>query len=766
MAIRVGTLVVDLQANTASFDGPLDKAGQRAKRSAQDIQGSFGRMDFSESRGGLMLIDDLIGVRIPRHAASFASQIPGLMQIAAAALPIAAFGAIAVGIVDATEKLKQHKEELRNQSVEALAAADAVHKHALSLEIENLKLEDSIRALEKLPKQNAILIAAKQGEKALEDLRTEIGQVIKTEMGLFESQTKGFLMTGFFESFDDKNYKIRQSAEGMMSYLIGIQEAETKASLATREQREGDAKQFKQLADQQIQKMLEMARIDSEQFEQGDDKARAFGNKLRAVILAFGDLKNVQDQVARGNKDSLTAAGLGQAVDAYTRIETKAKQALDVQLADIGELRSKAIESFTSMGMKFDEAKSKADAMFSGATLQANLDYFSALSAAAVTQADKAKIAAEQQIFLDRQLTASRDQLSEAESRATELIKQRDDEAKNQVQRFNDETHKQQMAIAAARIKAIIEEVNLRRGMTDEEARIAAIQEVHSFQRIKDLGTELKALEDIRKEQLRLGKDTTAVDAAIHTMQQKRLADYANELLATGRLKDAMHGTMLQMIKDGQQWQSKIADTFKNTVGQMNSEMASFLVTGKANWRQLAATAIESIIQIGLQYIESKLMMMLSDKLFGESEQQKAASDITLNVARGFSAAGLAGANTMATASLIDPFSAAELAMANYSIAASFASLAAFREGGVVPFDMLANVHKDEMVLPAHVSNAVLNFANNGRSGSGDTHTHYHIMYAPKVQAMDAEGMDRVMDKHGDLLVRKFERHLRKRNYL
>lgn len=765
MAVRVGVLQVDLVANTASFTGPLDKAGQSARKSSKDIQGAFNGMDFSDARGGLILIDELVGIHIPRHAAAFASQLPGLMQIAAAAMPVAAFAAIGVAIFNATEKGKEHEEELRKQAIESVATADAVHKHALALEIENLKLEDSIRTLEKLPKQNGVAIAAKQAEQALQNLREEFNQVIAKQLALFSSDTKGLFMTGFWESFDDKNYKVRQSAEGMVNYFHDIQELETKATIAAKELRHTDAEDFKRQLKVKTDAMLEMARIDMGNLETGDDAQRRYATKLRALLVTFGELKNVQDAVARGNKDAGTAADLSGAIDAYSRVETNAKQSLSVQLAGIEELKATAVESFTSMGMAFDQAKSKADDMFSAATLQANLDYFAKLSAAAATHADKVKVASEQEIFLDQQTAATKTHLAETEAKTSSLIDQLNTQSFKNSQQFNEQTQKQQMGNAAARTKALIDEIGLKRGMTDEEARIAALQEVHSFQRIKDLRTELAALENIRKETLRLGQDTTAVDAAIHTLQQKRLADYANELMATGRLKDAMHGTMLQMINDGQQWQHKVGDVFKSTVDGMNKEMASFLVTGKANWRQLAATAIESIVEIGLQYIESKLLMMVTDKLFGETEQQKAATDITLNVARAFSAAGLAGANTMAVASLIDPFGAAELAAINYGIAASFASLAAFRKGGIVPFDMVAQVHQDEMVLPAHVSNAVLNFANNGGSGGGDTNHHYQIVYAPKVSAIDSTGVAGMLNTHRDLFFREFRNHIRRMNH-
>ncbi len=71
-------------------------------------------------------------------------------------------------------------------------------------------------------------------------------------------------------------------------------------------------------------------------------------------------------------------------------------------------------------------------------------------------------------------------------------------------------------------------------------------------------------------------------------------------------------------------------------------------------------------------------------------------------------------------------------ALAQAAGAAAFAgimSLAAFEQGGIVGSDQLAMVHKNEMVLPAHISQSVQAMANGGREGGGqggDTHYHYH----------------------------------------
>src|SRR6185312_13352254 len=118
MSADVGTIRISLIANTASFEPPLTKAAQSAKKSARSIQDSFNGIDLGDARGGMMLIDDLLGIHLPRHAVAFASTLPGLQAALSAAFPIAAVAALAMGIFDATEKLQKFREEQAKQKKE------------------------------------------------------------------------------------------------------------------------------------------------------------------------------------------------------------------------------------------------------------------------------------------------------------------------------------------------------------------------------------------------------------------------------------------------------------------------------------------------------------------------------------------------------------------------------------------------------------------------------------------------------------------------
>src|SRR5581483_7757597 len=96
------------------------------------------------------------------------------------------------------------------------------------------------------------------------------------------------------------------------------------------------------------------------------------------------------------------------------------------------------------------------------------------------------------------------------------------------------------------------------------------------------------------------------------------------------------------------------------------------------------------------------------------------------------------------------------------------ASLSAER-GAILPDrEALTHTHPEEMILPQHISNFIINAAsaasNSGSGGGGDTHI--HPVFAPTITAMNADGVDDVLTKHGDLFFKRFHREMRRRHYV
>src|SRR5580704_3311231 len=92
----ISSMYVLLGLNTVDFQKGADKAKKIADETAGDIDKSFG--SISEGRGGLMLLEDAVGIRLPRHLNSLLAKMPGVAGAFSAMLPIAGV-AVAIKVI-------------------------------------------------------------------------------------------------------------------------------------------------------------------------------------------------------------------------------------------------------------------------------------------------------------------------------------------------------------------------------------------------------------------------------------------------------------------------------------------------------------------------------------------------------------------------------------------------------------------------------------------------------------------------------------------
>jgi hypothetical protein len=101
--------------------------------------------------------------------------------------------------------------------------------------------------------------------------------------------------------------------------------------------------------------------------------------------------------------------------------------------------------------------------------------------------------------------------------------------------------------------------------------------------------------------------------------------------------------------------------------------------------------------------------------------------------------------------------------------AAAFAGVMAFAGGGIVPGvgrgDVVpAMLTPGEGVVPGGVMDQLSQMARSGNMASGN---HYHVRahFAPQIHAIDAAGVDKMLDKHSAKFQKHFENTLRKLNH-
>lgn len=136
----VGTLTVDLKANTAEFSGDLGKAAQSAEEFGQRAAAAGDATDFSmrNARGSLMLMGDELGVRLPREIRTMIAEIPGIGLALEAVLPI--MGAVfAVALIE--KFIAKHREAMQavkdaNESLDSSMAKSGQNTKIKLLELE------------------------------------------------------------------------------------------------------------------------------------------------------------------------------------------------------------------------------------------------------------------------------------------------------------------------------------------------------------------------------------------------------------------------------------------------------------------------------------------------------------------------------------------------------------------------------------------------------------------------------------------------------
>src|SRR5258708_2809363 len=190
---KVGILTVDLELKTANFTGPLGKAGQDAQKAGKDIEKGFNEMDLGTAKGSLMVLDEQIGIHIPRHVTALISSLPGLGAALEMAFPVIAIIAVVKAISEFSEKLEKHAEAIekaKNSMSELLVSTE---DQTRALKIARLKVQDHIRALEGRPSVNGPKIAMEEAKIAADKLAESIQKDIDKEGELLKGQELTFL---------------------------------------------------------------------------------------------------------------------------------------------------------------------------------------------------------------------------------------------------------------------------------------------------------------------------------------------------------------------------------------------------------------------------------------------------------------------------------------------------------------------------------------------------------------------------------------------
>ena len=110
----VGTLTVDLVANTATFTADLGKAGNSLDGFGKAAKDAGDKVDYSmmEARHGVMMLGEEFGVHLPRGLTTFIASLGPVGEAMAAAFPFLAVALGAKLLIDHIIKLHEEADKL------------------------------------------------------------------------------------------------------------------------------------------------------------------------------------------------------------------------------------------------------------------------------------------------------------------------------------------------------------------------------------------------------------------------------------------------------------------------------------------------------------------------------------------------------------------------------------------------------------------------------------------------------------------------------
>ena len=691
------------------------------------------REHLEKAAAAAALLGDIIGVDVPDGVQKLLASTELVGPALESAFAPLAVIALIQAVIEINEKIAQYYQGLRQANAEALDNARSLDTFARSTHLASLELEDLLARHEGRPVQNRLAEALEQARRKADELTDSLESAFRKEEDLLDKQNVGMfaaLFTGQAETS-----RLRDAAKPVLEQIQDLLKAKKAANA---EGRKSDAEMY----DAQLQNARSaLTRIINERQElMNNTKALELAIKTgidddsaMAAVLGKNNVnlnKETAESLKEINSDyrqysnilndlRIMVAGWGKAEkEVATFSKTAVREAVAANKEEARQFVELAVHG-----------KSKIKEMQSAISQAPEIPVVQLLAAVSTHVADET----------ERRAKAS-EQAARYDARVEDLTRGIHDAQAE---------HNTKIAVALGY-------------MTEEQAAQKKLQGLE-----RDKSSALDSINQKLSVQLATLKriSDATMGGLIGTPQQKAalqraIADYRSlkiqQLETEKRYNAQINAEQLkltntfsaQLRRLALEWRGihqELGQSFLSTLNSMNSNLAEFITTGQANWRQLAASAIQEIIKIGLQWIESHILMAI---LGDQQRDQRVAG----NAVEAQSAAGLAGANAVASAAAIDPFIAPEVGAMDFAAADFFAGIAGFARGGLVPATGLALVHQGETILPASMSGK-------GDFGPLGSNVHVHV----SVQTMDSDSFKDTVHRHGHIIGEQVYRVLRKR---
>jgi len=280
---------------------------------------------------------------------------------------------------------------------------------------------------------------------------------------------------------------------------------------------------------------------------------------------------------------------------------------------------------------------------------------------------------------------------------------------------------------------------------------------------------------EAQKQQMSLANSAHRVSIQAQMQQAIQFAneDYQIKMAAIQREIEGLDTGGAEYLQKVQQLQDKE----RQLVQQHENEIAAIKQKATIAQNQEIISAYQQLVNSTSQSLTqsimghetwSKMLISLGDQVVSGMMENAIKSVMLDDFDKERDAAKAARKFFLAGAQLPFP---ANIVAAPVLAAGAFATVMAFQQGtdqvpGVGRGDIVPTLlEPGEGVVPGGVMDGLRNVARNGGFDNGGTHIHLHgVSYAPKVHALDSDGVDKALNKHADQFQKHFERVLRRTN--
>ncbi len=803
MAQPVWILSVDLQAKTATFQTGMADAARAARGSFNDIgsgaEGMGRRMGsgMTEARHSIMLLGEEFGIHIPRAVASFLASIGPVGAAMEAAFP---FMAIAVGatlLIEHLVKLREAGEKLTQDQLNFGTVANNVFnsldQKLIQAQIKSDELKnDHLGAL----KLQLELI----DKQSMAELVHEFGELDKAALTVMKDleghwYTFGIGSDGAKHALDEFKSKYdnllsqgtdagNQDAHNLLAGTLKTAQEVLRAQQTIKSNRDsGDGQTDESYAAERTLKAHQASLTVTK------DEIAAQQEVVNTLLKQQGVEERLNNLKNRDKGNAKSAEGHEESAKRAAAAKQSAETMLRMGEESIAADRATADAELTIHRASLEQ-RLASDIDFAGR----DRDLKQAANAAEIAALDKNGKDYTNQLraLQDKSLGINQ----EYDTKVVELRAKSSVDINNRDLRDLEQSIRGQIEITQSGTAARLAAIDA--GLREEESR--QLQDTQFYrdlqnQRLQEATREAEE-EGKRREQagieaaesdLKIGELRIAMQRAHQQMMEsthfqseaRRLSEETHLAedeyqIQKGALDkkiaalDKSGKDYLNHLKQLQDQEKQLTQQHDNTITELNEKSTmAWMQSLKSSYAQFTDETSRSLTQSIMGHQTwAKMIQNLGDQVVSGMIQNAIKSMMTLDMDKEKQAASAARWGFLTGMKLPFP---ANIVAAPVLAAGAFAAVMAFEGGtdrvpGIGRGDVVPTMlTPGEGVVPGGVMDGLRGVARNGGfEGGPRNHVNMHVhMHA---SALDADGMDKVLEKHSDKLQRHFENTLRKMN--